>query len=134
MRSLPITTATHFVYSAFAEPLVPQQNGRDERVCRRTSSQRLAWSIRGRRFWQGLMLSSNLFLTTFISAAQLFHAQGEMAGEPGADSVLLQSRLTAAESLNKERGITGAPGVARFIVDRGSDGTTAVVTPWLKAE
>ncbi len=67
------------------------------------------------------------------SGAELFHAQGEMAGEPGVDSVLLQSRLTAADRPNEQRGITGAPGVARFVLDRGTADTT-ITTPWARAE
>ena len=79
-------------------------------------------------------LVTGLLLTCATWAAPLYHAQGEMAGEPSADSVLLQSRLTASDRLNELRGVTGAPGVARFILDRGSDGANAITTPWLNAE
>jgi alkaline phosphatase/alkaline phosphatase D len=75
-----------------------------------------------------------LLLVGLARAATLFHAQGEMAGEPGPDRVLLQSRLTASDRLNEHRGITGAPGVARFIVDRGTDGGATIRTPWATAE
>src|SRR6186997_984500 len=92
--------------------------------------------MRTRVFRRSLLVAGSLILAGPARASQpalLFHAQGEMAGEPGADSVLLQSRLTAAEALNEARGITGAPGVARFVVDRGTEDTT-ITTPWLGAE
>jgi alkaline phosphatase/alkaline phosphatase D len=73
-------------------------------------------------------------LAPMTAAAEIYHAQGELAGEPGADSVILQSRLTASETLNEQRGLTGAPGVARFVLDRGSDGPATITTPWVKAE
>ncbi|MGH9892408.1 MAG: alkaline phosphatase D family protein, partial [bacterium] len=66
--------------------------------------------------------------------ADIYHAQGEMAGEPGIDSVILQSRLTAVNGLNADRSVPGSPGVARFMVDDGNDGIGTVLTPWLKAE
>ena len=75
-----------------------------------------------------------LALANAANAAALFHAQGEIAGEPGPDSVLLQSRLTASDRLNEQRGITGAAGVARFIVDRGTDDSATITTPWARAE
>jgi alkaline phosphatase D len=77
---------------------------------------------------------TGLLFATLALAAPLFHAQGEMAGEPGPDSIILQSRLTASDGLNDERGVTGAPGVARFVVDRGTDGAGTLRTPWLRAE
>lgn len=83
--------------------------------------------------WSAAFLFA-LLVVGFTNAATLFHAQGEMAGEPGSDSVLLQSRLTASNRLNEKRGVTGAPGVARFIVDRGTDGSATIRTPWAKAE
>jgi alkaline phosphatase D len=79
-------------------------------------------------------LAAAFLLAGVASAATLFHAQGEIAGEPGADSVLLQSRLTASDRFNEERGVTGAGGVARFVIDRGTDGAASVTTPWAKAE
>jgi hypothetical protein len=76
-----------------------------------------------------LALTGGLLLAQAALAAALFHAQGEMAGEPGADSVLLQSRLTASNRFNEERGITGAAGRARFIIDRGNDDAASIRTP-----
>lgn len=67
-------------------------------------------------------------------AAEIHHAQGEMAGEPGIDSILLQSRLTAIAGLGKDRSVPGASGVARFQVDEGKAGAGAITTPWLRAE
>jgi alkaline phosphatase D len=81
-----------------------------------------------------LLLAGGLLLNSPAWAASVFHAQGEMAGEPGDNSVLLQSRLTASEQLNEERGITGAPGVARFVLDQGTEGANTITTAWLKAE
>jgi alkaline phosphatase D len=86
------------------------------------------------RFRTGLVAAGFLLQAASLPAATLYHAQGEMAGEPGMDSVLLQTRLTASNELNAERGVTGAPGVARFLVDRGTDGSPLISTPWLKAE
>ena len=85
-------------------------------------------------FLQRASLLAGLLLAGSAHAASLFHAQGEIAGEPGSDSVLLQSRLTAGDRLNEQRGITGAAGVARFVIDRGSSGPDTVKTPWAKAE
>jgi alkaline phosphatase D len=83
-----------------------------------------------------LVIAAAFWLAGAMHAAPLFHTQGEIAGEPGADSVLLQSRLTASDRLNEERGVTGAPGVARFVIDRGAeaDDSATVITPWAKAE
>lgn len=68
-----------------------------------------------------------------VAAADIYHAQGEMAGEPGATSILLQSRLTATSGIDANRAVPGAAGVARFIVDLGQDGSGTLVTPWLRA-
>jgi alkaline phosphatase D len=68
-----------------------------------------------------------------VSAAEIFHTQGEVAGEPGIDSVILQSRLTATAGLAEDRSVPGTPGVGRFHVDEGGNGVGAIVTPWLRA-
>src|SRR5688500_67918 len=68
------------------------------------------------------------------SAAEIFHAQGEMAGEPSADSVLLQSRLTAIDGLSAQDDVPGAAGVARFVVSATPDFSHPRLTPWLHAQ
>ena len=69
-----------------------------------------------------------------VKAADVYHAQGELAGEPGVDSALLQSRLTAVKSMDENRAVPGALGVARFVIDQGPGSADAMVTPWLTAE
>src|SRR5262245_37715127 len=86
------------------------------------------------RFRPCLRMVGGLFLAVSGGRGEIHHAQGEMAGEPGADSVLLQSRLTAADHLNEQRGVTGATGVAHFVIDRGTDGAPTLTTPWVTAE
>lgn len=83
---------------------------------------------------RSVAIASVLLLAGSAAATEIFHAQGEMAGEPTAESIILQSRLTATEGLNEQRGVTGAPGVARFIVDHGTDGAGTITTPWRRAE
>jgi alkaline phosphatase/alkaline phosphatase D len=94
------------------------------------STQRLGVKPRHLPAW----LLAGLLVCQHGMAATLYHAQGEIAGEPGTDSVLLQSRLTASEELNELRGISGAAGVARFIIDTGTDSPAAIATPWIRAE
>jgi alkaline phosphatase/alkaline phosphatase D len=84
---------------------------------------------------------SRLFLPVLLAvlaalpsgAAEVHLAQGAMAGEPGAGSILLQSRLTATSGIDKNRAVPGAAGVARFLVDLGEDGRGTIVSPWLRA-
>jgi len=73
-------------------------------------------------FRRVFLTAGALLAAVTIEGAPLFHAQGEIAGEPGADSVLLQTRLTAGDTFNEERGGTGAPGVARSLIGRDADG------------
>jgi alkaline phosphatase D len=74
-------------------------------------------------------------VTTFPIAAEIHHAQGEMAGEPTATSVLLQSRLTSLPGpvLDADGDIPGAAGVACFEWSESADFTEAKRTPWLTA-
>ena len=67
-----------------------------------------------------------LFLALAITpapAAEIHHAQGEMAGEPTANSVLLQSRLTAipGPELDAEGDVPGSSGVACFEWSESAD-------------
>lgn len=67
--------------------------------------------------------------------AEIHHAQGEMAGEPTATSVLLQSRLTAipGPELDGDGDVPGAAGVACFEWGESPDFTEAKRTPWMTA-
>lgn len=68
--------------------------------------------------------------------AEVHHAQGELAGEATASSVLLQSRLTAipGPDLDASGDIPGAAGVAAFEWSPGADFSVARRTPWLEAK
>jgi alkaline phosphatase D len=67
--------------------------------------------------------------------AEIFHAQGEMAGEPTRTGVLLQSRLTRIEGpyLDADQDVPGAEGTACF--EYGTDPALAGArrTPWMQA-
>lgn len=75
--------------------------------------------------------------TTNAAAAppRLHHAQGEMAGEVTATTVLLQSRLTAVAGpdLDADGDIPGAPGEACFEWGVDVDFEKPFRTPWLTA-
>lgn len=60
------------------------------------------------------------------------HALGEMAGEVGTDSVILQSRLTANAGL-VDGDVPGAEGVARFEIAGRQDFEGSRFTDWLEA-
>jgi len=68
--------------------------------------------------------------------AEVHHAQGELAGEATASSVLLQSRLTAipGPDLDASGDIPGAAGVAAFEWSPAADFSAARRTPWLEAK
>lgn len=70
-----------------------------------------------------------------LPGAEVHHAQGEMAGEPTATTVLLQSRLTAiaGPALDADDDVPGATGVACFEWSESADFTDAKRTPWLTA-
>lgn len=79
-----------------------------------------------------------LFLALAASpalAAEIHHAQGEMAGEPTANSVLLQSRLTAipGPELDGDGDVPGAAGVACFEWSESADFAEAKRTGWIRA-
>lgn len=69
------------------------------------------------------------------SAEPVYHAQGEMAGEVTATTVLLQSRLTALPGpvLNNEGDVPGAAGIARFEYSPASTFEPALQTEWQTA-
>lgn len=68
-------------------------------------------------------------------AAEIHHAQGEMAGEPTATSVLLQSRLTAipGPQLDADGDLPGVAGVASFAWSESADFAEAKRTGWIRA-
>jgi alkaline phosphatase D len=73
---------------------------------------------------------------TAARAAEVHHAQGELAGEVTASSVLLQSRLTAlpGPDLDASGDIPGAAGVAAFEWSSAADFSAVRRTPWLEAK
>jgi len=79
-----------------------------------------------------LILSAVLRAAAATTAAPLFHAQGELAGEPTQTSIILQSRLTATDGL-KDGDVPGAPGFAYFELSLTADFREAVRTEWLEA-
>ena len=68
-------------------------------------------------------------------AEEVYHAQGEFAGEPTATTVFLQSRLTAipGPELDPSGDVPGAEGVASFEWSTTKDFQTSSKTDWLKA-
>lgn len=76
-----------------------------------------------------------LALASFRAVAEIHHAQGEMAGEPTVDSVLLQSRLTAipGPELDAEGDVPGAAGVACFEWSESPNFVRAQRTGWIRA-
>ena len=70
-----------------------------------------------------------------FASAEVYHAQGEMAGEVSANSVLLQSRLTAVPGpeLDALGDVPGAAGVACFEWSASPDFDGAKRTEWLRA-
>ena len=79
-----------------------------------------------------LVLTATLMIAAEGAETPLFHAQGEMAGEPTQTTVVLQSRLTATGDL-RDGDVPGAPGMASFELSREADFQTAVETEWLEA-
>lgn len=88
-------------------------------------------------------LLASLLCSTFIAmscagsiAAEIGHAQGELAGEITATSVLLQSRLTAlpGPELDVNGDIPGASGLAAFEWYEAGNETKRSRTEYLKAE
>lgn len=75
------------------------------------------------------------FETSVAFAADVFHAQGEFAGEPTTTTVLLQSRLTAipGPDLDPTGDIPGASGVGCFEWSPSRDFKPSKRTPWLRA-
>ena len=70
------------------------------------------------------------------SAAEIHHAQGELAGGVTDSSVFLQSRLTAipGPGLDDAGDLPGAAGMACFEWSDAADFAKAKRTPWMKAD
>jgi alkaline phosphatase D len=83
-----------------------------------------------------LVSASIALLGTSATAAEIHHAQGELAGEVTATSVLLQSRLTAlpGPELDEQGDIPGASGLAAFEWYEAGNETKLSRTEYLKAE
>ncbi|MCX7824770.1 MAG: alkaline phosphatase D family protein [Verrucomicrobiae bacterium] len=79
-----------------------------------------------------VVVATMLAGTAAGAAAPLFHAQGEMAGEPTQTSVILQSRLTAAQGL-RDGDVPGATGWACFELSREAGFQEACQTEWMEA-
>ena len=81
------------------------------------------------------MSGFSILLSAVLLAAepQVFHAQGEMAGEVTQSSVILQSRLTSVSQLT-EGDLPGIAGVARFELSERNDFRSARMTGWLTAQ
>lgn len=82
--------------------------------------------------------SALLFLALWTSnglATEIHRAQGEMAGEPTANTILLQSRLTAiaGPELDADGDIPGVAGVASFEWSESADLAEAQRTGWIRA-
>lgn len=62
-----------------------------------------------------------------------FHAQGEKAGEPTQDSIILLTRLTAVEQGEIEQDVPGMDGRARFEISESPEFKDSRKTPWVEA-
>ena len=74
-----------------------------------------------------------LLLVSSSAFAEIHHAQGEMAGEVTATSVLLQTRLTAAATLDESGDVPGKEGVACFEWSESADFARVTSTKWSTA-
>ena len=77
-----------------------------------------------------------LFLFAAFSCEQktsLHLAQGLLAGEPTDSSIILQSRLTASDTL-VDGDIMGSSGVGRFEIAENSDFSASRFSPWMTAD
>lgn len=75
-----------------------------------------------------------LLLVSSSAFAEIHHAQGEMAGEVTATSVLLQTRLTAAATLDESGDVPGKEGVACFEWSESADFAPVTSTKWSTAK
>ena len=79
-----------------------------------------------------IALTTGLLVLQNNGIAEVFHAQGEMAGEVATTSAVLQSRLTASPGL-QEGDVPGASGWGKFRYSENADLSSARETDWLQA-
>ena len=80
----------------------------------------------------GLTAAIVVAITSVTMAAGIGHLQGEMAGEVTTDTVILQSRLTAAQKA-PDGAVPGAAGIARFEVADNADFHGSRYTNWIES-
>ena len=80
-----------------------------------------------------ILLTAALALSPLLPAAEIHLAQGLLAGEASARSVILQARLTSKPALT-DGDVPGAKGVGRFEIGSSPDFKDARLTPWLTAD
>lgn len=80
----------------------------------------------------GLCFGVFVFSSMTVEAADLHLAQGILAGEVTATSVILQTRLTAARGL-VDGDVPGAAGFGRFEISTSESFADARQTPWIRA-
>jgi alkaline phosphatase/alkaline phosphatase D len=90
-------------------------------------------SLNPREGRRGLILTLLLALTAPApAAAQIYHAQGEIAGEVTTSSVILQSRLTATNAL-ADHDVPGAAGWGKFQIAETANFAAVRETAWIEA-
>jgi alkaline phosphatase/alkaline phosphatase D len=80
----------------------------------------------------GLLLHAFILVSTSLAQGGLHLAQGLLAGEVSANSVILQTRLTAVAGLTAGN-VPGAPGTGRFEIATKADFSDAKSTAWFNA-
>lgn len=80
----------------------------------------------------GLLLHAFILVSTSLAQGGLHLAQGLLAGEVSANSVILQTRLTAVPGLTAGD-VAGAAGTGRFEIATTADFRDAKTTAWLTA-
>lgn len=85
--------------------------------------------------WNSVVVLAFIASTLALRAGESHHAQGEMAGEPTATTIILQSRLTAipGPSLDNDGEIPAIAGVAHFEWSESADFAQANRSPQLNA-
>lgn len=83
-----------------------------------------------------VILTVAVLLSAVVSgrAAEIFRAQGELAGEVTTTTALLQTRLTATPGLNESGDVTGAAGLVRFEYSTSPAFSDSLVTEWQPAD
>jgi len=79
------------------------------------------------------LAASLLFISSCDTTTEVYLAQGMMAGEATENSIILQSRLTAADTL-KNGDILGSPGMARFELAQNESFASSMFSDWITAD